>query len=242
MEKVLRLGVKLELIPAGKKLDDPDLIDKKYSSSIHEIVDEDSIVITNPTLQSRLIPLHHNERYDCYIFTNGKSYVCRMQVEKSVLDGRIRVVHMKMLSDIEKYERRKYFRLEVGMDLRYLMITLENSAEFKTAIKSNTLLQMPGFKKATTKDISGGGVKFIASEELPVGALIITNLAAPIGDTVKQYVFLGKILSSEPKTGLRGYFIHRMVFVDLNQDSREEFVKYIFEKERETLKRSGVIK
>ena len=239
MEKILKLGTHLELVPVGTKIDSEEAIEKRYTSSVHEILDDDIVVITNPTVQGRLIPLHRNERYDCYIFSNGKSYACRMVVDKSVLDGRIRVVHMRMASAIEKYERRRFFRLEVVLDLRYLMITAANSVDFKKAVLANNLLQMPGFKNGMTLDISGGGVKFIADEELPKDGMIIVHLEGIVGDKCKQYVFLGKVLGAERNDKKKGSFIYRVIFVDTNQSAREEFVRYIFEKERETLKKNA---
>lgn len=237
MEKVLKLGSHLELVPRSRKLNDDDNgEEKRYTSSVHEIIDDETIVITNPTIQARLVPLHSGEKFDCFIFFNNKIYSCIIEVEKNTRDGNIRTVRVNLKTEIGKYERRKFFRLDISMDLRYLVLTADNSAQFKEAIKNGTLLQMPGFKPSKTVNISGGGVKFLCSEEIKKDSMLITNLAASIGETMKQYVFLGKILGVEEKIGLKGYYEHRMQFVDLNQEAREEFVKYIFEKERESLK------
>ena len=123
--------------------------------------------------------------------------------------------------------------------MRYLLITAENSADFKKAVLANNLLQMPGFQDAMTLDISGGGVRFQAEEEIPVDGMIIVHLEGIVGDKCKQYVFLGKILSTERHEKVRGCYIHRVIFMDTNQSAREEFVRYIFEKERETLKKNA---
>lgn len=238
---VLRLGMRVDLLKPGIKLDSPESIDNRFASSIHDIDSDTSIVLTNPTLKARLVPLHSGERFDAYFFTkDNKIFSARLTVVKNRNDGGIRVVEFSIDSSVEKYDRRQYFRLETTMPIRYLLLTASNTAAFKEAIKSNTLLKMDGFKNGNTLDISGGGVKFTADEELPVGGLAIIHIEAIIDERKKNYIFVGKILEALNKKGSKGMFQHRTQFVDLKQDAREELVQFIFQCERERLKRRSI--
>lgn len=239
MASFIRLGMHVELVKTGIKLDSPEAVDNKFASSIHDIDDDDEcIILTNPTQKARLIPMHPGERYDAYFYSkDNKIYTARVTVSKNLTDGGIRVVRFSLNSDIEKYERRQFFRLETTMDIRYLLLTAQNAETFRNAVKSNTLLQMEGFKKGTTIDISGGGIKFTADESLPENSLCIMHIEAVVEDKKKNYIFVGKILQASPKVGKRGVFEHRTQFVDLKQDAREELVHFIFHKERDSLKR-----
>lgn len=140
MEKILKLGMHVEMIQSGLALDALENIDKKYVSSLHEILSDGTLVLTNPTVRARLIPLHKGERYDGYFFLRDKIYSAGFIVEKPYTEGNVRVVRVRLTSDLVKYERRQFFRFETTVDIRYLLLTAENTAEFKEAVKKNSLL------------------------------------------------------------------------------------------------------
>ncbi len=236
-EKVLKPGLPLSLVGRKFKLDDPEAQEKKMASAIHDIVDGSDISITNPVIKSRLIPLHAGERYNAFFFGN-KIYSAPIEVVKSRSEGNIRVVDIKLTGTLEKYERRAHYRLETSIPLRYLVLTAENANDFREATKNGTLLRMAGFRTGTTLDISGGGVRFTSKDEIPKGAMVITHLVAetPGGDK-KNYIFLGKVIRTGLFKDQRGVYDHSMQFVDLKQEAREEFVRFIFELEREKLKK-----
>lgn len=241
MASVIRLGMHVELVKSGIKLDSPECVDNKFASSVHDIESDEWITLTNPTQKARLIPMHPGELYDAYFYTrDNKIYTATVKVDKNKSDGGIRVVRFSVRTDIEKYERRQYFRLETTMDLRYLLLTAQNTQAFKDAIKNNALLQMEGFKKGTTLDISGGGVRFTCEEMLPEGGMCIMHMEAVIENRKRNYIFVGKILKANKKDGTKGIFEHRTQFVDLKQDARDELVQFIFQQERERLKRRTI--
>lgn len=241
MEKVFKLGAHIEMLPEGIALDAAEGIDKKYVSSIHEVIDDETLVITNPMQKARLVPMHPGETYNVYFFVNLKIYEAEAVVVKNVSDGRFRNVKIRLNKQPKKYERRQFFRLETTMDLAYLHLTAENSSLFKIAVQKNALLQMDGFKKGTTLDVSGGGVRYTSEEQLPVGGLLIIHIIGEQEGGRKNYIFLGKVLKSERIEGVRGLFEHRVQFIDLKLDLREEFIQYIFKCEREKLNnRSGL--
>lgn len=235
---IIRLGMHVDILKSGIPLDSPEASENKYASSVHDIIDDNNIVLTNPTFKARLIPMHSGERYEAYFFTkDNKIYNARVVVDSNKTDSGIRVVNFKITSTVEKYERRQFFRLETTMDVRYLLLTANNSAAFKEAVKTNTLLKMEGFKDGKTRDISGGGVRFTSDEELPVGGMAIMHIQAMMEDKTKNYIFVSKIIKSYKHESIRGMFEHRTQFVDLKQDAREELVQFIFQCERERLKK-----
>lgn len=238
MDKILRLGLRMEMAKMVSK-EQSDTEPDRYSSSIHEIIDDEYVLITNPCFKARLIPLHPQECYDCYLFSGGKIYHCRMVVVNSQIDGNIRVVKMQIVSAIEKYERRKYFRLDINMKIRYLRITAENTGEFKKAVVSNTILKMDGFVEGTTINISGGGVKFNSAEPLHENDMIMTHLTTEIDGQTLQYLFMGKVIESQQNPNIRNNYIHRINFINVSPAAREGFVQFIFRKQREQLKLKG---
>lgn len=239
MEKVLKLGMHIEMIKAGLELDALENVDKKFISSLHEIVDDSTLVISNPTIKTRLIPLHSGERYDGYFFQGRKIYTARFVVDKPFTDGNFRVVRIRLLNDLEKYERRQFYRLETTMDIRYLILTPDNTEEFKKAVQEHRLALLEGFQPGTTLDISGGGMRFSSSEEIPKDSMLIVQMNVRIEDENRSYTFPAKRLSSERQRENRNLYIHRIQFVDFKHDVREELVKYIFKRQRDRLKKQN---
>ena len=237
MESVLKLGAHVELLKKGIKLDSPESIEQKYISSIREVIDSNTFLIDNPTFKARLIPMHAGERYDIYVFIGKKIYQGTISIVGNAVEGKMRVVKVTLTSSLIKYERRQFFRLETTMDVRYLLITPENSAAFKIAVKSGGLLSMEGFENGTTIDIIGGGLRFTSKRQLPVGGMAIMHLIADMEAGKKNYIFLAKVLVSDKHNTQRDLYDHRVQFVDLKQDAREELVQFIFQCERERLKK-----
>ena len=240
MEKILKLGLAVELVKNNLSLDDSEALEGKMACSIHEIKDGNHILITNPLRRATLVPLHSGERYNAYFFSGNKIYNAPIRVVKNITEGNFRIVEVELTGQLLKYERREFFRLDATIDVRYLVLTADNAAAFKEATTNGTLLQMEGFEDGITVDISGGGMRFTSGKQVQKNSMVITHMVAgsPSGEK-KNYIFLGKVIKSEKYKDQRDRFEHRMQFVDMKQDAREEFVRFIFECERDRLKKHG---
>ena len=52
------------------------------------------------------------------------------------------------------------------------------------------------------------------------------------GEEQKKYEVVGKVLSAREMENKPGIFEHRVQYYDIDEDVREEIIKYIFEEER----------
>ena len=241
MDKILKEGIPLELVGSRFNLDDAGAQEKKMAASVHEVIDSSHIVLTNPLIRSRMIPMHKGERYNAFFFSN-KIYQAPIVIRGNRREGTFHLVEAELTGTLQKYERREFFRLEVSVPLRYLVLSADNAKDFQEAVKNGSLLTMEGFKECTTLDISGGGIRFTAPDPIPQNSMIITHLVAttPAGKN-RNYVFLGKLIRTGLLNGSRDIYDHRLQFVDMKREAREEFVHFIFEWERDRLKkRSGL--
>ncbi|MBO6208113.1 MAG: flagellar brake protein [Lachnospiraceae bacterium] len=242
MEKILKPGIPMELLSRKYKFDSEEAKEYKMASSVSDVIDDTHIEITNPVIKARSIPVHSGERYNAYFF-GSKIYTAPLTIVRNRTEGNIRVVVAELTGSLQKFERRQYYRLECSIDVRFLVLTAENAKEFQAAVKEGRLLTMPGFEMGTTIDISGGGIRFTSRTDIPKDSMVITHMVAtvPTGEK-KNYVFLGKIIETSLMNGQRGRFDHRMKFVDMKQEARDEFVRFIFEWERDRLKKMSGLK
>ncbi len=87
-------------------------------------------------------------------------------------------------------------------------------------------------KRSVIVDISGGGLRFMSNQRYEPESLIYCTYHLLVGGKNKEYEIVGKILSVKELENKKGTFEHRVQYVNLDVDDREEIIKYIFEEER----------
>ena len=53
-----------------------------------------------------------------------------------------------------------------------------------------------------------------------------------IKDKLKDYNVVGKVLAVRPSENRKGVYEHRVQYINMGTDDREEIIRYIFEEER----------
>ena len=81
-------------------------------------------------------------------------------------------------------------------------------------------------------DISGGGLRFISAQRYEPESLLYINYSLIRKGEKKLFEVIGKVLSVQEMENRKGMFEHRVQYYDMDQKTREEIIKYIFEEER----------
>ena len=88
-------------------------------------------------------------------------------------------------------------------------------------------------KNGTMVDISGGGIRFVASESIPVGSNLVMRIL--LDRTKERYIYVsGKIVYSEELKNEQNHYDIRMKYVHIEEQEKEEIVQYAFLLERES--------
>ncbi len=91
-------------------------------------------------------------------------------------------------------------------------------------------------------DISGSGVNMLVTEELNTGSLLELRIDPPINPKM-QIILLGKLTRiCQPRDKEDEGFEVSVTFSAINEDDREDLIKYIFQRQREIIaarKKSG---
>ena len=121
-------------------------------------------------------------------------------------------------------QSRRYMRLEISLPLRYRVV---ESGDPKAEPTEETL-------QATTLDISGGGICFMADNQLKPGDIILHSIQIP-GDSLGG--IRSKVLKIIPieKSETLTHYKHLLQFVGIELQQREKIIKFIFEKQREVI-------
>lgn len=223
----LKIGTRLEV----------DLLNKSgekkgstYVSQLLHVVDENNVIIASPIRESlvvsvstgthiRVISLH--ETHGLLSFTGV--------VKASRKKGNISMLLVNVVSKIKKIQRRKYYRLPCHISIQYCILENENE---------NVLVQEnandENYKKAITKNLSASGICIVVDEKIPKDSFI--RLTLPLGDNVIRVIC--KVVRSTQIESTKGKkYELGMYFVKLSQRHQDLIVKYIFDQQRELLKK-----
>ncbi|MBQ6807174.1 MAG: flagellar brake protein [Lachnospiraceae bacterium] len=207
---------------------------KAYQSQVIEIISDDRMEIAMPIDKSKLILLPVDAEYDLYFYTPNGLYQCYARVIDRYKNNNIYILLLDLTSNLRKYQRREYYRFSCALEMNSRPLQEEEV----NAIEQNANLLVPGLplQRSIIVDISGGGLRFVANYAYEIESLILCKYQLWIENESKDYSLVGKVLSAKELENRPGVYEHRVQYVNMAEDNREEIIKYIFDEERKTIK------
>ena len=205
---------------------------KIYVSKVFDIISDERISILMPMEKTKLILLPVDAEYDMCFYTTHGLYQCNARVMDRYKDNNIFVLILDLTSNLRKFQRRQYYRFScaLNMDSREL-----EEEEVSTFEKRNVLLEsgLP-LKRSIVVDISGGGLRFVSDYRYEKDSMILCKYNLIVNGTNKEYNLAAKVLNVNEIDNRPGIFEHRVQYVNMDVDEREEIIKYIFDEERKS--------
>ena len=203
---------------------------KVYRTKVFDVLSEDQLEIMMPIEKGKVVLLPVDGEFDLCFYAEKGLYQCYARVLDRYKSNNVYIVVMELTSNLRKHQRREFYRFgcALGMDSRLL------EKEEIAAVEQGRLYLMPGLsmKQSVVVDISGGGLRFIAGHRYEEGAYIYCTYTLNVKGQPKQYHLIGRVLSVRELEDKPGTFEHRIQYVNLDVDDREEIIRYIFEEER----------
>lgn len=198
----------LKIFEQGNKVivETEEMMGETEFSTIVEGTDEDVLKIHSPICRGALLRIRENSRVGVTVFVNDKVYRARGVAGGNYKIGNFNFADIQITSDIERIERRNYFRLSIKKDVRIMKKDTEEVVE------------------ARTLDISAGGTQLTSREDFYIGENILVEI-----DLNGDYLELdGEVVNvirdiSEPE--------HRygIKFEELGEKVEDRIMRYIFE-------------
>ncbi|ABX43053.1 flagellar brake protein [Lachnoclostridium phytofermentans] len=239
---IASVGDKIELVKINNQ---GNIINesKRHVSVVYELNEADYASIAIPIENSRLIPLEIGEYYLIYIYNKNGFYQCKAKVIKRFRIQSAYAAQIQIISDLEKQQRRQFFRLDIVQDMSFRVLAedewdeikkLQNSFINKSNIQeimeklqtNKTQIWQDGFMV----DLSGGGLKFNSKEVCNKDDIIQVKFTLESGP--KKFLIFAKVISCSEAKNLPNIYAKRIVFLNIKNDEREAIVRYIFEEER----------
>lgn len=219
--------IELQAVNRVKKEDDEKKI---YTSKVYDVLTDDRLEIIMPMEKTKLILLPIDGEYDVCFYTSMGLYQCFTRIIDRYKSNNVYVLVLELTSNLRKHQRRNYYRYSCVLDMKMR----ELKQEEVQAVEANQVVLVPGLplRRSLIVDISGGGIRFISDHEYETGSFVYCTYQLINGSIPKDYEVVGKILSAKPVANRPGEFEHRVQYVNLATDTREEIIKFIFEEER----------
>lgn len=252
VNSIVNLGDRVELIKLPS-LEQKNETTKQYLSQILDFIDNDKAKLSMPIENNRVIPLTVGDKYEVCFYASKGLYQCKCEIIDRYKDNNLYILVIQFLSDLDKCQRRQYYRLVNIIDIQYRVFSNEETVleqrlfanEFATEeMRINCEMGLHKlqnqWKPATITDISGGGVKFNGAIPLEKEKKIKMRIPLTVSGDKRELELIANVVMCNPIMNRKDYFEIRVEYVGISLEERETIIKFIFEQERKLLRRGLV--
>lgn len=211
LEKYLKVGDKLRIV-------ERDMLSHKENEYKSQLLDikGDILYIAVPIVEGALVPIHTGGVVKILFFKKEGVFYFYANVLERSKDVKIPYLVVQKISDLEKLQRRNFYRLEVSLPVKFKQ--LDNSEE----------------SEGIVKDISGGGLKLHTLSQLQMDQSIEICLCLEC----YNINIIGKVVRIEKIDSK--FYEYGIYFVEINEKDRDKIIRFIFNMEKK-YKKKGVI-
>lgn len=228
----------LEGVKPGDKIDINYLHQnngKTYKSSVFDILSDTELQITMPTDEGKMILLQTGFECQFYFYTSKGLFTCEAVITSRAKIDNFFILGAKIKTGLKKFQRRDYYRVNTLIDFCFYKIS-DEVAELETTEELFEEIADPkylGLKQlARTKDISGGGVKFIVDEPLQVRDKLLIVIRLTNEKLDHMFYLVSEVIECVSIENVRDKWVVRAKFNFKNIKDRDLIVRYVFEEDR----------
>ncbi len=193
----------------------------EYVSRVENINEDGTIEVLIPIYKNRVIYIKNDTILKVIVSREGAIYEFRAKIVNKLF-GVIPLLKLERISDINKIQRRNYYRLRVAKSIRFRKIINLKEKQFDEYVN------------AVTVDISGGGLCFSSTKELELNDLIEISIEL----TGKAITVFCKVLRREMKEDDElSRFMYGVAFEKIAELERNIIMRFIFEEQRKLAKK-----
>ncbi len=232
LSKIISLGDKIELQAVERvHYNDEEETQKIYNSKVYEILTEDTLEITMPMERTKLILLPVDSEYNMIFYGETGLYQCFARIVDRYKTNNVYILRLELTSNLRKYQRREFYRFSCALEMCSRNLEEEEIQAMEN--KAPYILQ-PGLplRRSIIVDISGGGLRFMSDQKYELGSLIYCNYHLIKDGMTKEYEVVGKVLAVQELENRPGTYEHRVQYYNMDVNTREEIIRFIFEEER----------
>ncbi len=192
-------------------------------SQFETVEAEDLLAILAPLREGIFFPIHPGDVMELVFSQSTRFFGFRAVADDRYREGRIRFLYIRPVSEIGTVQRRGFFRYSGLLPCKYRLINEVNPQKNETV----------AFQSTITKDISGGGVGLLFEDRPEMGMNIEGKLL--IGEEIQ---FTGTIVRVSTLGEDTAYqYEGGISFTSIDNWDREKIIKFIYDAQRNLLKK-----
>ncbi len=239
LSKFIKEGDRIEITPMEDEEKNGELKLRKYISRVETIVSEDTMEIAMPMEQSKLILLPVDGEFNLTIYAQTNLFQCFVRITDRYKSNNLYMLVVELISNLRKVQRREFYRYSCALEMASRTLEEEEIKALESKIPYTLQPGLP-LKRSVIVDISGGGLRFISTHQYDIGSLLYCSYYLLKDGEKKLYEVTGRVLAVKELVNRPGTFEHRVEYYNINSDTREEIIRFIFEEERkERRKQNG---
>lgn len=234
---VIKLGNRIEIRSQQDEslMEDMGRNSAVCHSSVADIFSNVELSISMPMQGEKMILFPVGADCDMVFFGTGGMYRCTATVKGRLREGQLYFLSVVLKSELRKYQRREYFRIEYPAKTKFYMIP-GKVAELPTTDQLLDEITRGDAQyelvSGTIQDISGGGIRFHSEKKLERDSYVMITVRLE-GARMKENLYLvSQIVDCAPHNVLHGQFSSRGKFLYRDLRDREKIVRFVFEEER----------
>ncbi|MBE5828606.1 MAG: flagellar brake protein [Butyrivibrio sp.] len=230
-------GNRVELKATGKVWMDEDVRTKHiYMSKIMDVTSDDRIEILMPFERGKIVLLPVDGEYSMCFYSTRGLFQCFAKIVDRYRSDNMYILVMDLTSELSKLQRREYYRFSCALELKSRLCSKEELEAFE---KNRKYLVDPGdnLQRSVVVDISGGGLRFVANFQYEEESTIYCAYRLPGSLNDKEYEMICNVLKVQELESKPGLFEHRIQYLYIDENSREDIIHFIFEEERKIRKK-----
>ena len=229
-------GNRVELKATGKIWMDQDVRTRQiYMSKVMDIISDDRIEVLMPYEKGRLVLLPVDGEYNLCFYSNKGLFQCYCRIVDRYRSDNIYILVLDLTSQLQKLQRREYYRFSCALELKSKLCTKEDIEAFE--MNRRFLFDNSALQRSVVVDISGGGLRFVANFKYEEGSTIYCSYRLPGNANDKEYEMLSNVLKVKELESRPGLFEHRIQYIYIDETFREDIIHFIFEEERKIRKK-----
>ena len=234
ISKFISMGDKIELQAVERQAEENAEGKRKvYPSSVYEILSEDTLEITMPMEKAKLVLLPVDSEYDLIFYGESGLYQCFARIIDRYKSNNVYILVVELTSNLRKYQRREFYRFSCALEMCARNLEEQEIQALESRVPYALTPGLP-MRQSVIVDISGGGLRFISTQKYEPGSLLYISYHLLKSGGRKKYEVVGKVLSAKELEKRQGNWEHRVQYYDMDTNTREEIIKYIFEEERKS--------
>ncbi|MEA4849759.1 MAG: flagellar brake protein [Clostridiaceae bacterium] len=191
-----------------------------YVSQIVDIHDNDYIDVLIPIHKKRDVHLKPDTILKLILLKGDAIYEFRTVLLEKLFGG-IPLLRLKVVSEVNKIQRRDFYRLKVMKEIEARLVEDLKAKKFGESFKCNM------------HDISAGGLLFSSKQELSENDI----LEFTIDLNGKKHIVFGAIVRRTLNENRKAPYSYGVMYVNTNMTERNAITKFIFEEQRRLIKR-----